>query len=43
MVRMKPRNPAELKMVIGMGEAKVAKYGRDLLEVIGRHRDGRAA
>ena len=43
MVRLKPRTPDELKMVIGMGEAKVAKYGRDFLEVFRQHAEGRAA
>ena len=38
MVRLRPRNSDELKMVLGMGEAKVAKYGRDMLEVIKQFR-----
>jgi ATP-dependent DNA helicase RecQ len=43
MVQLKPRNADELKMVNGMGEAKVAKYGRDLLAVIREHKGSRAA
>jgi ATP-dependent DNA helicase RecQ len=36
MINLRPRNPTELKMVNGMGEAKVARYGAALLEVVAR-------
>ena len=34
---LKPRSPAELMQVPGIGEAKAARYGRALLEEIERH------
>ena len=43
MVHLKPRTSGELKMVYGMGEAKVAKYGREFLAVVREHRGKRAA
>ena len=43
MVHLKPRSPDELKMVYGMGEAKVAKYGREFLAVVREHRGSKAA
>ena len=43
MVAMKPRNPDELKLVNGMGEAKVAKYGKHFLAVVREHQGKRAA
>ena len=33
----RPRTPAELSAVFGMGPARIAKYGEGFLEVIGRH------
>jgi ATP-dependent DNA helicase RecQ len=35
-VALKPRTIDQLKLVHGMGEAKIAKYGTQLLEVVGR-------
>lgn len=43
MVHLKPRTSGELKTVYGMGEAKVAKYGREFLAVVRQHKGSRAA
>jgi ATP-dependent DNA helicase RecQ len=40
MARRKPRTPADMAQVHGMGEVKLAQYGHVFLEVINRHRDG---
>jgi ATP-dependent DNA helicase RecQ len=37
MARRKPRTPADLRQVHGMGEVKLAQYGHIFLEVINRH------
>jgi ATP-dependent DNA helicase RecQ len=37
MARRKPRTPADLGQVHGMGEVKLAQYGHVFLEVINRH------
>ena len=34
MVRLKPRTPDELKLVHGMGEARVSRYGAKFLEAL---------
>ncbi|HEY6258178.1 MAG TPA: DNA helicase RecQ [Xanthobacteraceae bacterium] len=40
MARRKPRTPADMRAVHGMGEVKLAQYGHLFLEVISRHLDG---
>ena len=40
MARRKPRTPADMAQVHGMGEAKLAQYGQVFLEVIRRHLEG---
>ena len=40
MARRKPRTEADMRAVHGMGEVKLAQYGRSFLEVVSRHLDG---
>jgi ATP-dependent DNA helicase RecQ len=40
MARRKPRTPADMREVHGMGEVKLAQYGHVFLEVIRRHLGG---
>jgi ATP-dependent DNA helicase RecQ len=40
MARRKPRTPADMSQVHGMGEVKLAQYGHVFLEVIRRHLGG---
>jgi len=40
MARRRPRTPADMAQVHGMGEVKLAQYGHIFLEVIRRHLDG---
>src|SRR5215469_16033632 len=40
MVRRRPASRAEMVEVHGIGEAKLAQYGADFLEVIRRHQEG---
>jgi ATP-dependent DNA helicase RecQ len=40
MARLRPRNPAEMALVHGVGQAKLAQYGQAFLEVIRRHAAG---
>jgi ATP-dependent DNA helicase RecQ len=37
MARRRPRTPADMSQVHGMGEVKLAQYGQVFLEVISRH------
>jgi len=37
MVLKKPINKEELKLIRGFGEVKIAKYGDDIVEIIGRY------
>ena len=37
MVRLRPRNTAEMALVHGVGQAKLAQYGAAFLKVVGRH------
>ena len=40
MARRKPRTEADMRAVHGMGDVKLAQYGRLFLEVVSRHLDG---
>jgi ATP-dependent DNA helicase RecQ len=40
MARRKPRTPADMAHVHGMGEVKLAQYGHVFLDVIRRHLEG---
>ena len=40
MARRKPRTPADMAQVHGMGAVKLAQYGHVFLDVIRRHLDG---
>jgi ATP-dependent DNA helicase RecQ len=40
MARRKPKTPAEMRQVHGMGEVKLAQYGHVFLEVIRQHLGG---
>ena len=40
MARRQPMSEADMRAVHGMGEVKLAQYGRLFLEVVRRHLDG---
>jgi ATP-dependent DNA helicase RecQ len=40
MVRRRPATRAEMAQVHGIGDAKLAQYGAEFLEVIRRHQEG---